>query len=175
LALALPVTTSAGRPFPHRDALITVTFAVIVFITVVQGLSMPAVLRWSRLTPDPTRAYEEALARRTASQRALAILPGIAAVLGVPDIVRDRLAAEYRAEADELTDTMDDTTLTVTPTGTAEADWERLLRRAVIPAKRDAALGLLRAERIDDVVFRQIEARLDVEELHVADVIDHDT
>jgi monovalent cation/hydrogen antiporter len=147
LALALPLTTNAGRHLPHREVTITVTFAVIVFTTVVQGLSMPAVLRWSGLTPDPTQAYEEALANRTAMQRALAILPGTAAALGVPDVVRDRLAAEYSAVADELTSTMDDTTLTVTPTGTAEADWERQLRRAIVQARRRARPASRQAHR----------------------------
>jgi monovalent cation/hydrogen antiporter len=175
LAIALPLTTNAGRPLPDRETLVTVTFAVIVFTIIAQGLSMPAVLRWSRLAPDPTQAYEEALANRTALQRALAILPGTAAALGVPDKVRDRIVAEYRAQADELTSTMDDTTLTVTPAGRAEADLERRLRRAVIPAKRDAVIGLRRAKRIDDLVFRRIQARLDTEELRLSDVIDKDT
>jgi monovalent cation/hydrogen antiporter len=175
LALALPLSTDTGRPLPYREPVIAVTFAVIVFTVVVQGLSMPAVLRWSRLTPDPTQAYEEALVNRAALQRTLAILPALAAALAIPDTVRDRLAAEYRAQADELTSTMDDATLTVTPTSkTAEANWERRLRRAVIPAKRDAALGLRRAERIDDVVFRRFQAHLDTEELQAADVIDRD-
>jgi monovalent cation/hydrogen antiporter len=174
LALALPLTTSAG-PFQRRETTIAVTFTVILFTIVVQGLSVPAVLRWARLTPDPTQAYEEALANRTIIQRALALLPGTAAALGIPDIVRDRIAAEYRAKADEFTSTMDDTTLTVTPTGTAEADWDRQLRRALIPAERDAALDLLRVKRIDDTVFQRVQARLDTEAIRLADVIDKDT
>lgn len=89
--------------------------------------------------------------------------------------MRDRLAAEYRAEADKLTSAMDDSTLTVTSAGTAEADWERRLRRAVMPAKRDAVLGLRHSKRIDDVVFRWFQARLDTEELQVTDIIDKNT
>jgi monovalent cation/hydrogen antiporter len=175
LALALPLTTNAGKPLPSREAMVAVTFAVIVFTTVVQGLSLPAVLRWARLTPDPTQAYEEALASREALQRALAILPGLTAALGVPDVVRDRIAAEYRAETDKLTSTMDDTTLTVTSAGTTEADWERLLRRAIVPAKRDAVLSLRHAGRIDDVVFRRFQRRLDAEETQFGSVTDEDT
>jgi monovalent cation/hydrogen antiporter len=173
-ALALPLTTTAGRPFPLRETMITVTFAVIVFTFVVQGLSLPAVLRWSRLGSDPTRPYEEALAARTAFQRALAVLPDAAAALNVQDTVRDRVIAEYRAEADKLTSTMDDTTLTVMPTETAEADSERRLRRAIVSVKRDAVDGLLRARRIDDAVFRRIQAHLDAEEIQASDVIDQD-
>jgi monovalent cation/hydrogen antiporter len=174
LALALPLTTNAGRPIPDREAMVAVTFAVIVFTAVVQGLSLPAVLRWARLTPDPTQAYEEALAAREAYQRALAILPGLAAALGVPDIVRDRIAAEYRAEADKLKSTMDDAALTVRSAGTTEADRDRLLRRALVPAKRDAVLSLRHAERIDDVVFRRIQRRLDTEEIRFGRDTDED-
>jgi monovalent cation/hydrogen antiporter len=175
LALALPLTTNTGKLLPRRETLVAVTFAVIVFTIVVQGLSMPAVLRWSRLTPDPAQAYEEALASRVAFQRATALLPDIAAALGAPDTVRDRLAAEYRAEADKLTRTMDDTTRSIRSAEAAEVDWERRLRRAAIPARRDAVLRLRYAERIDDVAFRRIQARLDTEEIQLANIIDPDT
>jgi monovalent cation/hydrogen antiporter len=175
LALAQPLTTTTGRPLPHREELIAITFAVIVFTIVIQGLSMPAVLRRSGLTPDPTQAYEEALASRAAFQRALALLPGIAAALGAPDAVRDRLAAKYRAEADKLTSAMDDTTRSIRSTGAAEVDWERRLRHAAILPKRDAVLSLRHAKSIDDIVYRQIQARLDTEELELANVIDQNT
>ncbi len=175
LAIALPMTTNAGKPLPDRETLIAVTFAVIVFTIVVQRMSMPAVLRWSRLTPDPAQAYEEALASRASFQRATALLPGLAATLGVPDVVRDRLAAEYRAEADKLTSAMDDATRSIRSTGPAEVDWERRLRRAVIPARRNAVLSLRRAKRIDDAAFRRIQDRLDTEEIQLTDVIDQDT
>jgi monovalent cation/hydrogen antiporter len=175
LALALPLTTTAGRPLPDREELITATFAVIAFTIAVQGLSMPAVLRWSRLTPDPAQEYEEALASRAAYQRAAALLPSIAAALSVPDTVRDRLAADYRAEADKLTSAMDDTTQSIRSTGPAEVDWERRLRNATIPVMREAVLSLRRAKRIDDIVLRRIQARLDTEEIRLANDIDQDT
>jgi Na+/H+ antiporter len=175
LAIALPMTTNAGRPLPRRETLIAATFAVIVITIAVQGLSMPAVLRWSRLTQDPAQAYEEALASRAGFQRATALLPGIAAALGGPGAARDRLAAEYRAEADKLTSVMDDTTRSIRSAGAAEVDWERRLRRAVIPARRGAALSLRRARRIDDVALRRIQARLDTEEIQLTNIIDQDT
>jgi Na+/H+ antiporter len=175
LALALPLTTKGSRPLPDREQIIAVTFAVIVFSIIIQGLSMPAVLRLSRLTPDPAQAYEEALASRAAFQRATALLPGIAAALGAPDTVRDRLTVEYRAEADKLTSTMDDTTRSIRSTKAAEVDWERRLRRAVIPAKRDAVLDQRHARRIDDVVLQRVQAHLDTEEIQLANVIDKDT
>ena len=168
-AFALPLTTNAGRPLPHRETLLAVTFTVIVFTILVQGLSLPAVLRWSRLPPDPTQDYEEALATRTAFLSALAELSAIADRLGSPKEVRDRLRAEFRAEADQLSATMNDDTLSVRPRETAAIDWERQLRRAVIPHKRKAVLGLRHTDRIDDIVLRHIQALLDAEELRLTE------
>jgi hypothetical protein len=45
-ALAIPLETDAGAPFPGRDLIIYLTFCVILATLVVQGLSMP------RLTPS---------------------------------------------------------------------------------------------------------------------------
>src|ERR687886_306731 len=44
VALALPFTTDAGG-FPKRDLIVFLTFAVIFFTLVVQGLSLPALIR----------------------------------------------------------------------------------------------------------------------------------
>ncbi|HEY0248492.1 MAG TPA: Na+/H+ antiporter [Gryllotalpicola sp.] len=173
-ALALPLTIATGAAFSHRDTLIAVTFAVILFTVVVQGLTMPAVLRWTALPPDPTQAYEEALATRTAFESALAVLPDIAAELGVAEEIRDRITAEYALEADELGSLMNDDDLSVTELDDARSEQERELRRAVIPVKRDSVLRLRDAGRIDDVVLRRIQARLDAEEIRLTDVIDEE-
>src|SRR5207247_9121444 len=42
-ALAIPLTTLAGAPFPYRDLILFVTFGVIVVPLVRQGLLLPAV------------------------------------------------------------------------------------------------------------------------------------
>jgi len=45
-ALAIPLTTLAGAPFPYRDLILFVTFGVIVVTLVGQGLLLPSVVRW---------------------------------------------------------------------------------------------------------------------------------
>jgi len=168
-AFALPLTTSAGKPLPHREALLAVTFTVIVFTLIAQGLSLPAILRWSRLPPDPTQAYEEALATRTTFLSALAGLRTAADRLGSPQEVRDRLLAEFRAEADQLHSMMDDKARSVRPREAATIVRERQLRRAVIPGKRRAVFRLRHAGRIDDIVLRRMQALLDAEELRLTE------
>ena len=165
-ALALPITTDDGSRFGHRDVLIAVTFAVIVFTVVVQGLSMQAVLRWSGVHSDRAQAYEEALALRAALTSALAALPEVAADIGAPDAERAALADEYQTRADRLADSMDDTALTVAA-GDASVEWHRELHRALIPIKREAVIALRQQGRIDDVVLRLLQERLDAEELRL--------
>src|SRR3974390_657110 len=45
-ALALPLTTATGMPFPPRDLILLLTFWVILITLVGQGLLLPPVLRW---------------------------------------------------------------------------------------------------------------------------------
>src|ERR1700731_106621 len=51
-ALAIPLTTAAGAPFPRRDLILFVTFGVIVVTLIGQGLMLPAVVRWLALPHD---------------------------------------------------------------------------------------------------------------------------
>ena len=45
-ALALPLVTATGMPFPHRDLILLLTFWIILITLVGQGLLLPPVLRW---------------------------------------------------------------------------------------------------------------------------------
>jgi hypothetical protein len=45
-ALAVPLTTEIGTPFPYRNLILFVTFGVIVVTLVCQGLLLPSVVRW---------------------------------------------------------------------------------------------------------------------------------
>src|SRR5205807_6908914 len=49
-ALALPLKTKAGAPFPERDLILFLTFAVIFATLVVQGLSLPSLIRRLRIS-----------------------------------------------------------------------------------------------------------------------------
>jgi Sodium/hydrogen exchanger family len=55
-ALAVPSTLVGGGRFPGRDLLIVITFGVILVTLLVQGLTLPAVLRWASMPPTMPRA-----------------------------------------------------------------------------------------------------------------------
>jgi CPA1 family monovalent cation:H+ antiporter len=65
IALALPIMTAAGRGFPARDAIVFVTFAVILVTLVAQGLTLTPLIHLlgiDRLTSGE-EAEEERIAR----------------------------------------------------------------------------------------------------------------
>src|SRR2546423_1410036 len=84
-ALAIPLTTDAGTPFPARDLLIFLTFCVIFATLVLQGLTLPAVIRLFRVEGDGSEDREELRARLEATKAALAQLE----LLGGEEWARD--------------------------------------------------------------------------------------
>jgi Na+/H+ antiporter len=78
VALALPFTTDAGGGFPKRNLIIFLTFAVIFFTLVGQGLSLPALVRRLGLSDGGADAQEETRARLVATKAALAQIDALA-------------------------------------------------------------------------------------------------
>jgi monovalent cation/hydrogen antiporter len=70
-ALAIPEVTADGDAFPERALVIYLTFCVILATLVVQGLSLPLLIRGLGLQDDGVSAREEMKARLTAAQAAL--------------------------------------------------------------------------------------------------------
>lgn len=61
-ALSIPVTLDNGVAFPHRNLILFITFVVILLTLVVQGLTLPYLIRKSRLfevSPDNQESEEE--------------------------------------------------------------------------------------------------------------------
>ena len=75
-ALALPMTTGAGKPFPGRNLILFFTFAIILATLVLQGLSLPFIIRWLKITGDGEAEREEREARLKANEAAMARLEG---------------------------------------------------------------------------------------------------
>jgi CPA1 family monovalent cation:H+ antiporter len=153
-ALALPAETES------RDLIVFVVFAVILATLVIQGLSLPAVIRMLGVTRDDSRwQYEENKARVHAARAAMAHLDTITDEFHERQIERARALYEYRdrrfsARFDEEDDgRLDHRT----------ADWVRLTQ-TIIEAQRVAIEKLRREGVISDEVMRRVEFELDLEE-----------
>src|SRR5262249_43701508 len=74
IALALPDVTAAGQPFPAREQILFITFAVTFVTLVVQGPTLAPIARRLKLQGDGQEEVEEAHARLTAGEAGLAVL-----------------------------------------------------------------------------------------------------
>src|SRR5207245_8661085 len=73
-AIALPTTLANGAPFAQRDLIIFLTFGVILVTLVLQGLTLPPLVRLLGLAGSAGRHAEEDDARRMILETALGFL-----------------------------------------------------------------------------------------------------
>ena len=92
-ALAVPATLPDGSRFPGRDYILFVAFCAILATLVLQGLSLPVLIRRLGVMDDGLANVEERTARLKANEAALAYLAEVDRQFP-PDIV-ERLRAEY--------------------------------------------------------------------------------
>ncbi|MBA3736608.1 MAG: Na+/H+ antiporter [Actinobacteria bacterium] len=160
-ALAVPLTTDAGSAFPERDLIVFLTFCVILGTLVVQGLTLPMVIRLLRVEADHLDEKEEAKARIKAADAAVARL----AELEVEDWVRDdtaeRLRGLYRFRRNRFASRFDQD-----DDGALEEQslsYQRL-RRELIDAERGELVNLRRYGVISSDVERRLHRDLDLED-----------
>src|SRR5581483_8113706 len=97
--VSLAAAQALPASFPHRPLLLFLTFGVILSTLVVQGLSLPALIRRLGLSEGDAAAREEAHARLAAIQAALAQLDALAAVANAPPETTDEIRRRYAARA----------------------------------------------------------------------------
>jgi monovalent cation/hydrogen antiporter len=160
-ALALPLETDAGTPFPERDLLIFLTFAVIFSTLVLQGLSLPVLIRRMGIAHDEIEDTEELRARLTATKAALAQIDALAGEDWTRDDSVDRMRRfyEYRkrrlaARAGKIEDDgYEDRSLA----------YQQMVQ-SVLAAQRDALVGLRNDRVISNQVMNRVLRELDLEE-----------
>ncbi len=160
-ALAVPLTTHAGTPFPDRNLIIYVVTFVILVTVLVQGSTLPAVVRWARMPEDTAHAEELQLARTRAAEAALTALPRVTDELDVDPDLAARLLKEYQDQA-ELVAVADQPNA-----ATERDDMARRVHLRVLEHKRGAVTELRDRNQIDDIVLRELQAEMDLEEVRL--------
>jgi len=102
-ALALPLQTSTGQPFPHRHLIIFLTFVVILATLVGQGLTLPWLIRRLGLQRDDSQPQEELGGRLRATDAALARLEELAGEDWTRDDTIERIRGLYQVRRRRLT------------------------------------------------------------------------
>jgi Na+/H+ antiporter len=161
-ALALPTVTDAGEPFRERPLILFVTFCVILFTLVVQGLSLPLVIRALRVEPDDGEEVEENKARKLAARAALDRLDLLAEEEWPREDTIERMRGLYRYRYERFAARFDE----ARDGDAIEARTSDYLRivASVLEAQRETLEDLRRNGTISAEVMRRVEHELDLEE-----------
>jgi hypothetical protein len=164
-ALAIPLTTLAGAPFPYRDLILFVTFGVIVVTLVGQGSLLPGVVRWLALGSHAAEERErEHAAELAARAEALNVVQNRLDRLAAEGRIAPEVLAILRARHDDRVGRLPRDPSDGFETASAAAE----LRSDLIAAEREYIYRLLREGKITDEARRRIERELDLEEAGIA-------
>jgi monovalent cation/hydrogen antiporter len=160
-ALALPLTVGNGDPFPNRDLVLFLTFVVIVATLVVQGLSLPALIRGLGIKDDGAADREEHDARLKANQSALARLKQIAEHNPAKADAKRRLIIEYEDRIRQLE--TNDAENPGSRRHLFSSEYEHLSQETLV-VERETILHLRNRGDISDEVLRRIQLDIDLAE-----------
>ena len=160
-ALALPLETEAGAPFPGRDLILFLTFSVILATLVGQGLTLPYVIRTLGLEDYGIEDREDARARVHVAEAALARLEELVSEEWVREDTAERVRGAYRFRTSRFQARLDGA-----DDGAIESrsqDYQRL-RRELLDAERRALVDLRRSGAISNDVWLRVGRDLDLED-----------
>ncbi|MFD0317237.1 Na+/H+ antiporter [Streptomyces flavalbus] len=165
IAFSIPVTTHHGEPFPGRNLILFLTFTTVIGTLVLQGLTLPALIRLLRLPGRDTQAetLAEANAQAQASRAAEQCLDELLADErnALPEPLADRLRAVLERRRNAVWERLGQANPI---TGETADDTYRRLSREMIGAEREVFVRLRDARYIDDEMLRSLLRRLDLEE-----------
>ncbi len=164
-ALAIP-TTAAGGLFPNRALLIYLAYVVVVFTLVVQGLTLPLLIRWLHITDDGVDSKEQRRAMEAAAAAALRRLDQLKRGGSVPASfcagIERRFAARIQRYSDKPTgegDQVDEAFV--------QSSEMRDLERELLRAERAEVIRLRDRGEIDNVVMQRLTRMFDQESLAI--------
>jgi CPA1 family monovalent cation:H+ antiporter len=164
-ALALPLTTNSGEPFPGRDLIQFITFSLILVTVVGQGLTLPWLIRRLGVIEDGAdEENEELKARLVIARAALTRVDELEGEEWTREETVERVRALYnfrtrrfKARAGKLDDPDAD--------GIEDRSiaYQRLMHE-IYAAQRVELVRLRNQRRISSDVMRRVERELDLEE-----------
>ena len=161
-ALALPAVLSDGAPFPQRNLIVFLTFCVICVTLVLQGITLPPLIRALGLAGASGPDCEEQEARRIVIEAAVSHL----------EDAKERDRAEAAALYEDLTGHYRQRLAGLqygegSQEDKAEHDRHMDLSLEALRVERETAIRLRDEGRINDEVLRRIEHELDLNESRI--------
>lgn len=163
-ALSIPLTLNSGQAFPNRDLILFITFTVILVTLVLQGLTLPALVKWINM-PDPdftiSMAQQRQLVRKKLSHLSLKILDEDYNGFAENNTMVKALKLRFSADMELLKDWDKDDN----ETRALEfyKDYRQIMAR-LLQEQRALLQTLNKKEGISDYLIRQEMELLDLEE-----------
>jgi CPA1 family monovalent cation:H+ antiporter len=163
-ALAIPLTTDAGAPFPGRDIIIFLASCVILVTLVLQGFTLPFLIKLVGLEDDGAEERtEEAKARIRAAEAAVARLEQLVEEGEIREDTAERIRGQYTFRASRFRERLEGGESPIEDRSQAFQQ----LRRELLRAEQEAVLELRRTGVISDDVMHRILRDLALEELRL--------
>jgi CPA1 family monovalent cation:H+ antiporter len=162
VALAIPLTTDAGDPFPGRDLIIFLAYAVILITVVGQGLTLGKLIDVAGVYDDDETVFEqEARARIAASRAAIARIEELENEEWVREASADRMRRGYEFRIRRF-----ESRLAEDDDGEIEEGSQayQRLRRKVLAAERAEIIRARNRGDITDDIMRRLERDIDLED-----------
>lgn len=160
-ALSLPEKLADGSPFPQRNLIIFLTFSVILVTLVLQGLTLPALIRALGLAGAAGPSYEENEARRIMAEAALHHLDRTGAD-AEPEaaVLLSDLKEHYRRRLSSLPRTGEESTKN------DDEAYKHFLELSLdlLRVERETVVQLRNNGRINDEALRNLLRELDLNE-----------
>jgi Na+/H+ antiporter len=159
-AVSLAAALALPNDFPHRGLIVFLTFTVIVSTLVLQGLSLPGLIRVLDVMDDGKAEREDAKARIRAAEAALARLEELVEDGAVRPDTAERLRGLYNFRRNRFGARFDDA-----DDGELEersVAYQRVIRD-LLDAERAELVSLRNQGLIDDNVIQRVQRDLDLE------------
>jgi CPA1 family monovalent cation:H+ antiporter len=163
--VSLAAALALEPDFPERNIVLFLTFAVIFATLVIQGLTLPLVIKALRIEDDGADEREELLGRRAAVEAALARLDE----LGQAEWTRDdttermRMMYEYRQRRFAIRAGEVDDGDGIDAVENRSKRYQKMVR-SVLTAQRRRLVELRNSGEISNEVMHRLERELDLED-----------
>jgi Na+/H+ antiporter len=165
-AFALPFALANENAFPGRDYILFVTFCVILVTLVLQGLTLPVVIRVLGLHDDGSTDEEERAARLEANQAAMKLIDDEVGHENFSGDVISRLRAEYDDRLQQLRRCSEQEG--AERSGEVATPQYQQLQKRALDVERDAIIRLRNQRVINDKALRRIQRDLDLAEARLS-------
>ena len=164
-AISLPASIANGQPFPNRSYIIFLTFCAIVVTLVLQGLTLPPLIRALGLSGSEAGNEEHTQARTAMLKAALARLEELRGGRDPRfEAIYDEFSRMYRRQLGALTASHEESGGKASEISDFQEHYRTVVRE-ICAAERSAMLALRNQNVIGDAVLRGLERELDLIEV----------